>query len=274
MESFGFYRIDVLEDCDSTKEIAKSLLPNLYRLWIVDDNIAIAGTELDEGYLNQSLCFYPKGYVPDIHCTYVRGYQLLFDEKFAKSNPRLDILQNVISSWNEPTPITRARSDWYPAFRSVSQAHAVLLDNQPDKNAAYSYQYCSLLAQYLADWLITTVPWLSGTRSISTLTREFLVLVEEQYLNRRDMTYYHRQLYVSESKLLKQCQRDLGMSPKQVYQRRLMKDAKHLLLHSNLSMSAIAEQLNFSNYNYFCERFRLATDLSPSDYRRFYKTIN
>lgn len=49
---------------------------------------------------------------------------------------------------------------------------------------------------------------------------------------------------------------------------KLLEKAKAMLLHSNLPISDIAEQLGFTYSNHFTRFFRTKTGMSPSDYRK------
>lgn len=75
------------------------------------------------------------------------------------------------------------------------------------------------------------------------------------------------ELNMSRSQLSKIFAKVYGVSPRQYISRRKWTKAKELLVTSNLTVYAIAEQLGFSSVNHFSRQFRRWTGLSPNQYR-------
>lgn len=61
-----------------------------------------------------------------------------------------------------------------------------------------------------------------------------------------------------------------GQSPRQYVSRLVLNHAKHLLVHSTLTMEEIAEKLEFQSASHFSRQFRRWTGMSPSSFRPKY----
>ena len=58
---------------------------------------------------------------------------------------------------------------------------------------------------------------------------------------------------------------------KQYVLERKIARAKHLLTATNLSVTAVAEQTGFADYNNFIQRFKKITGITPLQYRKLKK---
>lgn len=59
-----------------------------------------------------------------------------------------------------------------------------------------------------------------------------------------------------------------GMSPSEYRIRRRIERAKELLLHADMSVAEISEQLGYENPSYFCRAFKKEMKRSPTEYRK------
>lgn len=75
-------------------------------------------------------------------------------------------------------------------------------------------------------------------------------------------------LQISRSKLYEQCQQFLGMGVGEYLKKLRMEQAQTLLRNTSLSMAQVAEQVGFSDYNYFCRVFKKETGLSTRQVRK------
>ncbi len=62
-----------------------------------------------------------------------------------------------------------------------------------------------------------------------------------------------------------------GQAPRQYVSRLILNEAKHLLIHSTLTIENLAEQLGFQSASHFSRQFRRWTGMPPSAYRPRYK---
>ncbi|MBE6884429.1 MAG: helix-turn-helix domain-containing protein [Ruminococcaceae bacterium] len=74
-------------------------------------------------------------------------------------------------------------------------------------------------------------------------------------------------LGISRSKLYQQCQQYLGIGVAEYLRVLRMEQAQKLLKNTALSVTAISDNVGFTDYNYFCRCFKKETGISPKQYR-------
>ncbi len=77
-----------------------------------------------------------------------------------------------------------------------------------------------------------------------------------------------KDLQISRSRLYAQCSQFLGMGIGEYLKKLRMEQAQILLRDTELPMAQVAEQVGFSDYNYFCRVFRKETGLSTRQVRK------
>lgn len=101
----------------------------------------------------------------------------------------------------------------------------------------------------------------------------FLNLVELHLQNHWSVGEYAHRLGVSRDRLNDAVQRAIGVSPNQHLQRRLIEEAKALLVTSNLQVSEIAYKLGFADAAYFNRFFQRHERMPPGKFRRTYTPL-
>lgn len=74
-------------------------------------------------------------------------------------------------------------------------------------------------------------------------------------------------LHISRSKLYASCEKYLGMGIAAYIKKLRMEKAKELLKQTDLTISQVAAQTGFSDYNYFCRVFKKETGIPAKKYR-------
>lgn len=108
----------------------------------------------------------------------------------------------------------------------------------------------------------------------NNLTLRFRKLLEKEIRNHSDVSFYAQSLQVSKSHLNKTLKENLGMSTSKIIKERLIAEAKRALLYSELSISEIAYQLNFSEPSNFNRLFKEIVGVPPKLYRIKNSTSN
>jgi AraC-like DNA-binding protein len=63
------------------------------------------------------------------------------------------------------------------------------------------------------------------------------------------------------------CKKTVNKTPLSILTDRIILEAKRLLIHSNLSVSSIGNELNYNNDSYFIRFFKKNTKLTPEQFR-------
>ncbi|PTQ92668.1 AraC family transcriptional regulator [Mucilaginibacter yixingensis] len=100
-----------------------------------------------------------------------------------------------------------------------------------------------------------------------TLLGSFQKLVEQHYIKLRLPKDYAAMLYITPNHLNALCKDVLGQSAGEVIRGRVLLEAKRLLVNLNLSISAIAYQLNFTDNSYFSKFFKKYEGITPEEFR-------
>jgi AraC-like DNA-binding protein len=82
---------------------------------------------------------------------------------------------------------------------------------------------------------------------------------------------YAYMMALSEKQLYTVCQLALGKPLQKIIQERLLLEAKRLLVHTELSVAQVADQLNFLDHSYFNRFFRKEAGITPEQFRRDYR---
>ncbi len=126
--------------------------------------------------------------------------------------------------------------------------------------------------QSLLLWLFGTVPEKLEVHPRYSrqqlLCQKFLQLVREYGTAEHSAAFYAGKLCVSPRYLHRATARCLeGRSPKQLIEEQLVAEIEVLLNDPDLTVTAIAEQLNFADQSYLTRFFKRHTGLSPRQYR-------
>jgi AraC family transcriptional activator of pobA len=97
---------------------------------------------------------------------------------------------------------------------------------------------------------------------------EFLMLLEGNYLQVRNIDYYAGKLGIS-SKRLNQILKDkLDKTGTQIIHDRIILEAKRLIIHSEHSIKEVAFELGFSDRPYFSRFFKKQTAQTPDEFQK------
>lgn len=106
----------------------------------------------------------------------------------------------------------------------------------------------------------------TGTSETERVAR-FRQLVNEHYLVESGVEFYADRLCVTPNYLNKLVRTTLGQSTKQYIQNRRIEEAKRLLRYTDLSVTDIAEHLNYDTATYFVRAFSRQTGMTPLQFR-------
>jgi AraC-like DNA-binding protein/quercetin dioxygenase-like cupin family protein len=99
------------------------------------------------------------------------------------------------------------------------------------------------------------------------LVKRFFHLVEENNQKNLSLSEYARMIGITANHLTQTVKQLTGKTSTQIIKAKQLLEIKRLLVHTNLSASEIASQLNFEDQSYFTKFFRRETGITPLQYR-------
>lgn len=113
----------------------------------------------------------------------------------------------------------------------------------------------------------------TSSRSL-LLSRRFKSALEKNFRTVSDVAEYARMLKVTGRSLNEATRQALGYTVAQLIRERVMLEAKRLLLHSEISVSEVADRLGFDDPAYFSRCFKKHTSRSPIEFRQSLASLN
>lgn len=196
-----------------------------------------------------------------------QGYALIFEEEFLLSffnDPFF--IQNLAYFSRDRVSAKMHMTGISTRIESLIQNIIAEINNEQSKDKhilrALLYEILMLLNREYSKNYITGSGKLRN-RYIDRFTR----LVDKDFKSYHDTKHYAGKLCITPNYLNEVVQKSMGISPKCYIQNKIIQEAKVLLAYSGLSVSEVAEQLNFENSSYFIRLFRKHTQLTPLQYR-------
>ncbi|WP_295714018.1 helix-turn-helix domain-containing protein [Mucilaginibacter sp.] len=173
-----------------------------------------------------------------------------------------------------------------PIIQNPAGAHELLLS--PQDVAFVEDVMIKMLAEFntdgswrnhmLTSWLRVLVIYLSRlyTEQFSEtcftlnycLLKSFQTLIGEHYATQHDVTAYAEKLNITPGHLTEVIKQQSGKTAITHIHERLIVEAKRRLLHTDLSVKQIADELGFEDAAYFNRFFKRLTDTTPINYRQ------
>ena len=162
---------------------------------------------------------------------------------------------------------TRALLDWWPGdLEPLHRAFLQFRQYSPQELRAYSETLEALSAYIRLEGMIQSAEQ-------SDLQRLELYL-DQHYMEKLSLASISRELHIGRTKLCALAKElSGGQTLSHLIARRRIEAAKRLLFQSGLPISAVAEQVGISDYNYFTKVFRAVTGMTPSAFRKTLRTL-
>ena len=106
-----------------------------------------------------------------------------------------------------------------------------------------------------------------GNQKGKILVKRFKQLIEQKCRENLSIKQYADQLKITPNHLSETVKLITGRTSTDLINGRMILEIKRMLTHTNLTISEIAYQLNFSDQSYFSKYFKNLSKISPSAYR-------
>lgn len=94
--------------------------------------------------------------------------------------------------------------------------------------------------------------------------------IEIHYKTEKSATFYANQLSITSKHLNRIIKTTLGKTTTDLITERVLLESKRLIVHSDNSLSAIAELLGYEDYAYFSKVFKSKTNSTPLEFKKSY----
>ncbi len=106
------------------------------------------------------------------------------------------------------------------------------------------------------------------------IVKRFFQLVEENYQNNLSVNQYAEMLNITANHLTQTLKQLTGRTSNEILQSKQLLEIKRLLVHTNLTVTQIADQLHFTDQSYFTKFFKKLTGITPHKFRTSYNNTN
>jgi AraC family transcriptional activator of pobA len=201
----------------------------------------------------------------------IRGYIFLFTSEFylLNKNDQNKLLElpffYSISNENPPLYLDNKEEAGFlmDLFRQASQENALNKEESPE-----------LIRSFL-DIILLKCKRLYplGSREVKMnkgklLAKKFKQLIEEKYQENISIRDYASLLSVTPNHLNETVKNVTGLTATHLLSDKIIMEIKRMLIHTELSVSEIAIDFNFSDQSYFSKYFRTRTGMSPGEFRK------
>ncbi len=99
------------------------------------------------------------------------------------------------------------------------------------------------------------------------LVKRFFQLVEENYQSNLSVNKYAELLAITPNHLTQTLKQLTGRTSTEITHSKMILEIKRLLVHTNLTVTQITDQLNFGDQSYFTKFFKKQTGVTPINFR-------
>lgn len=188
------------------------------------------------------------------------GFQVLFSDSFLPKTISLPFFNT------SSTPVLELSADQFAEL----QQEFYLMINEFGRKEASSVQILQHRLQVvlllLQRWYTHKFPFhLSGQDA--RMINHFEHLIEKYYHQYNEVAFYAKQLNVSANYLNAVCKRESTYTAGEFIRKRIMLEAKRMLILTDLDIKEIAFSLGFNDTSYFSRFFKKHASLSPLEFK-------
>ncbi len=174
----------------------------------------------------------------------------------------------------------------FPFFNSTFSSPYVQLNNEEREEIALKYKliykeyqhrslkYQEMIRMYLNAMFIELsriYPEIEGKGKLYGYDllqlHRYEALVDKYFKMHRPISCYSKKMNITDRQLNYLCKKTVGKKPSEIMTDRIILEAKRLIIHSDLSIASIAEELNYKDNSYFIRLFKRITKQTPEQFR-------
>jgi len=203
-----------------------------------------------------------------VPCANMRGWVVNYKTEFVPESKL-----NFISNFNTSTNIPLLSDENLNRFTGL--CHIM--------HREYKQEYIDLKAiSHLLNGFITMIDTqrkriipVENTIKASQISafNNFLKILEENFRRDAGVTFYAEKMNMSERNLNIICRNNFQKSVSEIIETRKLIEAKHLLLHTDKSVSEIGYELGYNEKSYFTRVFHAKMDITPTRFREMTRSI-
>lgn len=202
----------------------------------------------------------------------LKGYVLIFEEQFLLSffNDSKFLNRFYYLQADRTSPFLRPDSDLFQRVLHLYKEMKVEIDDErsdKDQHILRAMLYETLMLLNRVERMEIQGMPLNDTTA-SRYVDAFVKLAEQEFAAQHDVEYYADKLCITPNYLNKIIRQHFGMTTKQYLTGKILGETERLLTYTSLTVTEIAERLNFETASYFVRFFRKATGKTPSQFRK------
>jgi len=263
-ESFEFFEIDAAKALYLMQHVIQ---PHRHEyqeiIWIRQGGADHLLDGLSAGVPAGSLLVIPKGrmhrFIPSLNMT---GCVLRFNDEFLPNSSRLLLSQFVGLI---EIPLSGDDSVAIDGYFALIKDESQQVDCR--QSAALRHLLGALLAKIEQLRLRLITAPLQALGHSQRLWERFNTLLEDNFKSRHAAGYYSGELGCSPRKLNAVVRHFTGMTTAEAVDKRLILEAKRLILFSGLTIKEVAYELGFEEHSYFTKVFKKLTGHTPSAFK-------
>lgn len=248
---------------------------NFYVVFLIEDGSGIYTIDFEQYSVDRHMmfCIAPE----QVHfwelTSAVSGWVILFREDFLTKHQAYNLIgfPEDFSVFNWDTPSGFLLSETYHGrFEMLSHILVSEFRNQDFFRRELAIQSTLLLLLVNAQRASTREvqqPISAGDR----LVREFVAFVNANYKQTQKVQEFADHLGVTASHLSDTVSEIIGLPPQKIIHRRVVLEAKRLLIHTDLPASTITNMLGFSDASYFGRFFKREVGETTKNYRQRFR---
>ncbi|MEL5894110.1 helix-turn-helix domain-containing protein [Bacteroides sp. GD17] len=202
------------------------------------------------------------------------GYALIFEDEFLSSFFKDPLFVQHLPYFNIGKTAHKLHlpDTLYPRMLQLLCEIKTEIDTyrQNDVHVLRALLYEALMLLNRA-YLHAATPQKTDRETGNNHLNRFIQLVNAHLKEHHSVQYYADKLCITPNYLNEIVNSSLNMNAKQYIRNKVMDEAKRLLAYTDLPISEIAFELNFSTVSYFVRSFRQYTRETPLSYRQVHK---